>query len=88
MKIVSYVRGRCIGSEEPYAAYMTYIAMNAIFEGRVFNEKDAADVYNFSMGHFDEWFENMIENHEIHVFDSEYNRILEQYLVTNDQYGV
>lgn len=88
MKIVSYVRGRCIGPEDPYAAFMTYIAMNAIAEGREFNERDAADIYNYSMGYFDEWFNNMVENHEINIVDENFDRILNQYLVTAGSNGI
>lgn len=88
MKIVSYVRGHCIGSEDPYAAFLTYIAMNAIAEHREFNEKDAEDIFNFSMGYFDEWFENMIENHEINILDENFERILCQYLVTTGSNGI
>lgn len=88
MKIVSYIRGRCIGPEEPYAAFMTYIAMNAIAEGREFNEKNVEDIFNFSMGYFDEWFENMVENHEINILDENFDRILNQYLVTTSSIGI
>lgn len=88
MKIVSYIRGRCIGPEDPYAAFLTYVAMNAITEGREFNEKDGEDIFNFSMSYFDVWFETMVSNHEVNIVDDKFDRILNQYLVTTGSNGI
>lgn len=88
MKVVNYVRGRCIGSVDFSTAFQTYLAFVALEEGADITAMDFREMYNFAFGHLDAWIEDLLENHETHLLDSRFNRILEQYLVTTGANGV
>lgn len=88
MKVVNFVRGRYIGSEDISTAFQTYLAFVALEEGANITTMDFRETYNFAFGHLDAWIEDLLENHETHLLDSKFNRILEQYLVTTGTNGV
>lgn len=93
MKIVSYLSGRCIGSEDPSSAYQTYLAMMSVSDNVDFFVTDPdldyavamtdwSKAYNYAFSNFDQWFSSMIENHEVHVYKFDGDRLLDQILVT------
>lgn len=88
MKIVSYIRGRYLGSEDPAEGYQTYLGCVAVMIGVDPEGMDNHELYNFAFSRFDSWFEDLVENHEVHLVTYHGDRILEQYLVTKDQNGV
>lgn len=86
MRIAIYHNGHYLTSEAPLYAMTNCMAFIRSMEkpGFLKAEEVAYSLHEMMESHFDEWFEEIVNNHELHIVDLEGNRLYDQYLVTSE----
>lgn len=86
MRIAIYHNGHYLTSEEPLYAMTNCMAFINAMEnpGKITTENASYSLNNMMENHFDEWFEEIVNHHELHIVDLEGNRLYDQYLITNE----
>lgn len=84
MRIESFIRGRSIGSEEVYDAFVTYLACMAKADGYDCSEGMEKIFPELLRNNLTTWVESIIAHHQINIAELDGSRILDQYVVTED----
>lgn len=88
MRIAIYHNGHYLTSESPLYAMTNCMAFINAMEnpGYVSPQNASYSLNNMMASHFDEWFEEILNHHEIHFVDIDGNRVYDQFLITEDNH--
>ena len=86
MRIESFIRGRSIGTESAYDAFMTYISVICLVEGKDNPQDISSAMPKLVMDNLGMFLSSLIDNGQIHIANLQGERLLDQYIVHDIDY--